>query len=94
MSNIDQIREREARGERQICARALLQDPLLQARGPHSAVYRLIRRHADWLRTWFVAETESHCPITVSHLNHIKSYQPGNQAHKLLSTVAGIALYF
>jgi uncharacterized protein (TIGR02678 family) len=56
MSNIDQIREREARGERQICVRALLQDPLLQAVGPHSAKYRLLRRHADWLRTWFSAE--------------------------------------
>ena len=56
MSSIDQIQEREARGERQICVRALLQNPLLQARGPHSAVYRLIRRHAEWLRTWFAAE--------------------------------------
>ncbi len=56
MSTIDQIREREARGERQLCVRALLQDPLLQASGPHSAIYRLIRRHADWLRTWFAAE--------------------------------------
>ncbi len=35
MSTIDQIREREAQGERQTCVRTLLQNPLLQAVGQH-----------------------------------------------------------
>ncbi len=56
MSSIDQIRDREARAERQTCVRALLQNPLLQAGGRQGDIFRLIRRHADWLRTWFASE--------------------------------------
>jgi uncharacterized protein (TIGR02678 family) len=56
MSSIDQIRDREARGERQVCLRALLQTPLLLAEGTQGSTFRLIRRHADWLRAWFAAE--------------------------------------
>ncbi len=56
MSTIDQIREREARGERQTCVRALLQSPLLEAGGRQSDEFRLVRRHADWLRGWFASE--------------------------------------
>lgn len=34
--------------------RALLAQPLLRASGPDAEVFRLIRRHADGLRRWFV----------------------------------------
>lgn len=41
-----------ARDERQRALRALLRRPLLAASGPHGEAYRLVRRHADWLRGW------------------------------------------
>jgi len=33
--------------------RALLMEPLLPAGGPHAEIYRLVRRHQEYLQNWF-----------------------------------------
>ncbi len=51
------LRERVDPGtteERQRAVRALLRHPLITATGAHAAEFLLVRRHADWLRRWFV----------------------------------------
>ncbi len=44
--------EQETKFQRQRALRALLQNPLLTADGPHKLEFGLVRRHADWLREW------------------------------------------
>ncbi len=39
--------------ERRQALRALLMQPLLPAGGPHAETYRLVRRHQEYLKTWF-----------------------------------------
>jgi uncharacterized protein (TIGR02678 family) len=39
--------------ERQAAVRALLRYPLLTASGPDPNAFKLVRRHASWLRDWF-----------------------------------------
>ena len=39
--------------ERRQALRALLMQPLLPAGGPHAETYRLVRRHQEYLQTWF-----------------------------------------
>ncbi len=46
--DVDQVRERQA------AVRALLRQPVLT---PADARFPLVRRHRDWLREWFTAET-------------------------------------
>jgi len=43
--------------ERRKALRALLRSPLLTARAPDAATFRLARRHQTWLREWFARET-------------------------------------
>lgn len=40
-------------GERRTALRALLQNPLLTPDGAQAAEFALVRRHRDWLATWF-----------------------------------------
>ena len=40
-------------GERRAALRALLQQPLLTPDGAHAGEFALVRRHRDWLATWF-----------------------------------------
>ena len=56
MMTVDQVRDHSTMEERQACVRALLQTPLLHAGGRQGDVFRLVRRHAQWLRSWFAAE--------------------------------------
>ena len=39
--------------ERRQALRALLMHPLLPAGGPHAETYRLVRRHQEYLQSWF-----------------------------------------
>jgi uncharacterized protein (TIGR02678 family) len=43
--------------ERRTSVRALLRQPLLSAAGPLAAEFGMIRKHADWLRDWFLRQT-------------------------------------
>jgi uncharacterized protein (TIGR02678 family) len=45
--------ERRELEERQAAVRALLRYPLLTAAGPDPGAFKLVRRHAPWLRDWF-----------------------------------------
>jgi uncharacterized protein (TIGR02678 family) len=45
--------ERRELEERQSAVRALLRHPLLTAIGPDPDSFKLVRRHARWLREWF-----------------------------------------
>jgi uncharacterized protein (TIGR02678 family) len=47
---LDQHRD----AERARALRALLRHPLLTPAGPDAAAFALVRRHADWLRHWFM----------------------------------------
>lgn len=40
--------------ERARAVRALLRHPLLTPSGPDTAAFALVRKHADWLRRWFM----------------------------------------
>ena len=40
-------------GERRAALRALLQQPLLTPDGAHAGEFALVRRHREWLATWF-----------------------------------------
>ena len=54
---VDQVRDRAATEERRTCVRALLETPLLRTgAGRRGDVFRLVRRHAEWLRRWFAEE--------------------------------------
>ena len=50
--------------ERRQAVRALLMQPLIAVRGPGCEVFPLIRRHAEWLRAWFL-----HNPGWILHLD-------------------------
>lgn len=43
--------------EQQRAARALLRRPLMRAQGPEADDFVLVRRHTEWLRTWFDRNT-------------------------------------
>src|SRR6266542_1079175 len=54
---LDSAREQAAQYERRQALRALLQQPLLTADGPFAEEFGLVRRHAEKLRDWLLANT-------------------------------------
>ncbi|MGH3714629.1 MAG: TIGR02678 family protein [Micromonosporaceae bacterium] len=52
-----QVMDSQRDEERARALRALLRHPLLTPRGPDPAMFRLVRKHAEWLRDWFGNQT-------------------------------------
>ncbi len=51
-------------GERRAALRALLQQPLLTPDGAQAEMFALVRRHRDWLATWFAHHANWSLSIT------------------------------
>jgi uncharacterized protein (TIGR02678 family) len=72
---LDERLSEVAREERQRAIRALLQNPLLTADGPHGAEFGLIRRHTDELRDWLAHQTNWTLQVT-SELARLRKTPP------------------
>jgi len=64
-----------AREERQRAVRALLQNPLLTADGPHGLEFGLVRRHAEELRDWLAHQANWTLQVT-SELARLRKTPP------------------
>jgi uncharacterized protein (TIGR02678 family) len=69
--------ERHELEERQAALRALLRYPLLTALEPDANAFRLVRRHARWLREWF-AETAGWSLRVDNGLARLQKRVPGS----------------
>ena len=74
MSGDPAVSQRDAEERRRAC-RALLVRPLLRARSDE-ALFRLARRHADDLRSWFFRETGWRLICDAETVRLLKSYVP------------------